>query len=80
MAAVLVTRLASNFGGLLRNGIGKWFSGFAGYIGVSNNLHAELLALQYGFQFAWLILRPTNGISMPLLFKILNTCLRGIGR
>ena len=27
--------------------------GFSGYVGISTNLHAELLALLYGLQVAW---------------------------
>lgn len=43
----------SGLGGLLRNEDGVWLSGFTGNIGVSNNLHAELLAMYHDLQFAW---------------------------
>lgn len=43
----------SGFGGLLRRANGECLGGFAGSIGISNNLHAELLALYHGLSFAW---------------------------
>lgn len=43
----------SGFGGLLRNDDGAWYCGFAGNIGFSNILHAELLAVYHGLRLAW---------------------------
>jgi len=43
----------SGFGGLLRNADGVWFHGFAGNIGFSNILHAELLAVYHKLIMAW---------------------------
>jgi ribonuclease HI len=43
----------SGFGGLIRNSDGAWVHGFAGNIGFSNILHAELLALYHGLLHAW---------------------------
>jgi uncharacterized membrane-anchored protein YitT (DUF2179 family) len=42
----------SGFGGLIRNADGVWVHGFAGNIGFSNILHAELLAVYYGLLMA----------------------------
>ncbi|GAU17063.1 hypothetical protein TSUD_105620 [Trifolium subterraneum] len=41
------------FGGLIRNSHGAWIRGFAGNIGFSNILHAELLAVYHGLVLAW---------------------------
>jgi ribonuclease HI len=43
----------SGFGGLIRNSDGTWIQGFAGNIGFSNILHAELLGVYYGLVMAW---------------------------
>jgi ribonuclease HI len=43
----------SGFGGLIRHADGTWIRGFYGNIGVSNIMHAELLALYHGLQLAW---------------------------
>lgn len=43
----------SGFEGLLCHSDGSWIKGFAGYIGITDNLHAELLALLHGIQLAW---------------------------
>lgn len=43
----------AGFGGLLRNLDGAWLLGFAGTIGVSTSLHAELCALYHGLLVAW---------------------------
>ncbi|KAL6504418.1 hypothetical protein OROGR_026341 [Orobanche gracilis] len=32
---------------------GVWLSGFTGYIGISNNLHAELMGIYQGLKLAW---------------------------
>lgn len=42
-----------DFGGLIRNFDGSWITGFSGFIGISNNIHAELLALLHGVKLAW---------------------------
>ncbi|XP_045799915.1 uncharacterized protein LOC123894078 [Trifolium pratense] len=42
----------SGFGGLIRNSDGGRIQGFAGNIGISNILHAELLAMYYGLVLA----------------------------
>ncbi|PNX76772.1 ribonuclease H, partial [Trifolium pratense] len=42
----------SGFGGLIRNSNGGWIQGFARNIGISNILHAELLAMYYGLVLA----------------------------
>lgn len=39
----------SSMGGLLRCNDGVWLDTFAGFLGITNNLHAELLALLHGF-------------------------------
>jgi len=44
---------SSGFGGVLRHSDGSWLYGFAGHIGISSILHAELLALYYGLRVAW---------------------------
>lgn len=38
---------------LIRNADGEWIHGFAGNIRFSNILHAQLLAVYYGFVMAW---------------------------
>ncbi|MCI41164.1 ribonuclease H protein, partial [Trifolium medium] len=43
----------SNFGGLIWNSDGAWVQGFAGNIGFSNILHAELLAVYHDLALAW---------------------------
>jgi hypothetical protein len=42
----------SGFGGLIRNSDGVWVHDFAGNIGFSNILHAELLAVYHGLILA----------------------------
>jgi ribonuclease HI len=44
---------SSGFGGVLRHSDGSWLYGFAGHVGISSILHAELLALYYGLSAAW---------------------------
>ncbi|PNY06668.1 ribonuclease H [Trifolium pratense] len=43
----------SGFGGLIRNADGAWIHGFFGNIGVTNILHAELMAIYRGLLLAW---------------------------
>lgn len=43
----------SGFGGLVRRGDGSWIIGFTGFVGVSNNLLPELLAISPGMDQAW---------------------------
>ncbi|KAL6494930.1 hypothetical protein OROGR_030849 [Orobanche gracilis] len=43
----------AGFGGLLRDSNGAWISGFLGAIGITNNLHAELMGLLHGLQLTW---------------------------
>lgn len=43
----------AGFGGLLRDDDGTWIAGFLGYIGISTNVHAELLAILFGLNFTW---------------------------
>lgn len=45
----------SGFGGLILNFVGAWVQGFAGNIGISNILHAELLAIFHGLKMAWTV-------------------------
>jgi len=40
------------FGGVLRDLDGAWLCGFLGFIGISNNLHAELLAIMHGLKLS----------------------------
>ncbi|KAK7260572.1 hypothetical protein RIF29_26725 [Crotalaria pallida] len=40
----------AGYGGLIRNAQGEWLCGF---VGVSNNIHMELLAVLHGLQLAW---------------------------
>ncbi|PNY17625.1 ribonuclease H [Trifolium pratense] len=42
----------SGFGGLIQNCNSAWIYGFAGYIGFSNILHAELMAVYHGLTLA----------------------------
>ncbi|XP_057418950.1 uncharacterized protein LOC130713176 [Lotus japonicus] len=44
----------SGFGGVVRSSDGVWRVGFAGHIGVSDCLHAELLALLHGLDVCWI--------------------------
>jgi hypothetical protein len=41
------------FGGLIQHSFFKWISRFYGYVGVSNNILVELLAIFYGLSLAW---------------------------
>ncbi|KAK7268980.1 hypothetical protein RIF29_21693 [Crotalaria pallida] len=43
----------AGYGGLIRSNIGEWICGFAGYFGISNNIHMELLAILHGLELAW---------------------------
>ncbi|GAU35482.1 hypothetical protein TSUD_384370 [Trifolium subterraneum] len=43
----------SGFGGLIRNADGAWVHGFFGNLGVTNILHAELMAIYKGLLLAW---------------------------
>jgi ribonuclease HI len=43
----------SGYGGTIRNADGAWIHGFFGNLGVSNILHAELMAIFKGLQLAW---------------------------
>ena len=43
----------TGLGGLVRTEDGNWVVLFSGYIGMSTNLHGELLALWHGLQVAW---------------------------
>lgn len=43
----------SGFSGLPCTNEGRWLCGFSGNIGISNNLHAELLGLFRGLMLAW---------------------------
>ncbi|GAU49474.1 hypothetical protein TSUD_91460 [Trifolium subterraneum] len=43
----------SSFGGLIRNAYGAWIHGFFGNLGVTNILHAELMAILKGLLLAW---------------------------
>ncbi|GAU11845.1 hypothetical protein TSUD_75960 [Trifolium subterraneum] len=43
----------SGFGGLICNAYGAWIHGFFGNLGVTNILHAELMAILKGLLLAW---------------------------
>jgi hypothetical protein len=43
----------SEYGGLIRNAYGAWVHGFFGNLGVTNILHAELMAINKGLLLAW---------------------------
>lgn len=43
----------SGFGGIIRNSLGEWVSGFSGFCGISTNLTAELLAIYHSLDIAW---------------------------
>lgn len=43
----------SGFGGVLHSGQGEWIVGFHDYLGNTDILHAELMALLRGLQLAW---------------------------
>ncbi|MCH79684.1 RNA-directed DNA polymerase (Reverse transcriptase) [Trifolium medium] len=43
----------SGFGGLIHNADGAWVHGFFGNLGVTNILHAELMAIYKGLLLAW---------------------------
>lgn len=43
----------AGFGGLIREDNGAWISGYAGFLGCSDNLQAELLAIFHGANEAW---------------------------
>ena len=40
------------FGSVIRNEEGEWVLGFAGYIGITSNMHAKLSALKIRLQIA----------------------------
>lgn len=39
--------------GFLRGHDGHWIASFMGHIGISDNLHDELLGLEHGLMLAW---------------------------
>lgn len=41
------------FGGVIQSSEGEWIAGFASFIGHSNNLHVELLAILNGLLIGW---------------------------
>ncbi|KAK7258939.1 hypothetical protein RIF29_24531 [Crotalaria pallida] len=43
----------AGYGDLIRNAQGEWLCGFVGHVGVSNNIHMELLVVLLGLQLAW---------------------------
>ncbi|CAL0312816.1 unnamed protein product [Lupinus luteus] len=43
----------ADYSGFLCNSVGGWIKGFIISIGISDNLHAELLALWYGLRLTW---------------------------
>ncbi|CAJ2665276.1 unnamed protein product [Trifolium pratense] len=42
----------AGFGGLIREGDGSWIIGFSGFLGISNNTFAELMAVFHGLKIA----------------------------
>lgn len=44
---------AAGFGGIFRNKRGVWIHGFAGSIGVGDNLLVELMVMYHGQHTAW---------------------------
>lgn len=44
---------AAGFGGLIRDSLGTFVGGFYGSVGISNIMHAELMALLQGLTFCW---------------------------
>ncbi|KAF1894019.1 hypothetical protein Lal_00003935 [Lupinus albus] len=54
----------SRYGGLLRDNFDLWISSFMGAVGISNNLHMELMGPLYGLQLAWdMVFRKVNCYS-----------------
>jgi len=50
----LLAPFRSGFGGgVLRDSDGTWLCGFSRFIGISDNLHAELLAIMHGLKLSW---------------------------
>lgn len=43
----------SGFGGVVRDSQGRWLFGFAGHLGVTDCLRAELVAILYGLDACW---------------------------
>jgi len=43
----------SGFGGVHCDSDGTWLCGFSRFIGISDNLHAELLAIMHGLKLSW---------------------------
>ncbi|KAJ1383082.1 Ribonuclease H domain [Sesbania bispinosa] len=75
----------AGFGGLLRDGSGNWLKGFYGGIGVSEILHAELLAIKHGLELAWsegyrnVIVWSDSQLALDLIDKEVNPCYRYAG-
>jgi hypothetical protein len=42
----------AGFGGLVREGDGSWIIGFSGFLGISNNTFAQLMAIFHGLKIA----------------------------
>ena len=53
MVVPLVIQEELGLAGLVRSKEGLWLVGFSGHVGISTNLHAELLGLLHGLQVAW---------------------------
>ncbi|PNX59731.1 ribonuclease H, partial [Trifolium pratense] len=70
----------SGFRGLIRKSDGAWEHSFAGNIGLSNILHAELLTVYHGLVLAWeldikeLWCYSDSKIVIKLLSDHGNTC------
>ncbi|CAL0331035.1 unnamed protein product [Lupinus luteus] len=66
------------FGGLIRNNLGEWISGFSGFCGIASNLHAGLLAIFHGLNLSWssgfkaIICESDSQLALTLIAKGLD--------
>ncbi|KAI4357115.1 hypothetical protein L6164_001083 [Bauhinia variegata] len=57
-------------GGIIGNDIGRWMTGFMGYMGVTTDIHVELKSLRQGLTLAWekgVKLLEVNADSMDII-------------
>ena len=69
---------STRFKGVVRDLNGKWVKGLIGYLDISTNTHAELVALKTGLEMAWemgikdLCCESDSKVVIELMEKPLN--------
>lgn len=66
------------YGGLLCKANGEWITGFAGSVGASDSLQAELAALFHGLQVPRDLIRDSSSKVLFRLYGCSRACLQGM--